>query len=308
MFHGFAIVPPNTKVPFIANRRAFFTFSCLMVLGAIALLLVRGLNFGIDFKGGILIEVRTAQVANVGEMRSALSNLGLGEVELQEFGDAHEVLIRLPMQEGGDAAQQAALEQVRGALGSGVEYRRTEIVGPKVSDELLWDGVAAVTLALAGILIYVWFRFEWQFGLCGVAALLHDVVTTLGMFAFLGWEFNLTSVAAVLTIAGYSINDTVVIYDRVRENLRKYKVMPLPELLNKSLNETLARTALTSGTTLAAVLALFIFGGEVIRGFSGALIWGITLGTYSSVAVATPLLLYMNLSRLTSKQKEEAAA
>jgi preprotein translocase subunit SecF len=308
MLRGIQIVPANTNVPFIASRNVFFTFSILMVLGAIALLLVRGLNFGIDFKGGILIEVRTAQAANVSGMRSALSGLDLGDVELQEFGDQHEVLVRLPMQEGGEAAQQAALEKVRGALGPGIEYRRTEIVGPKVSDELLWDGIAAVALALAGILVYVWFRFEWQFGLCGVAALLHDVITTLGMFAFLGWEFNLTTVAAVLTIAGYSINDTVVIYDRVRENLRKYKALSLPELLNKSLNETLARTAMTSGTTLVAVLALFIFGGEVIRGFSAALIWGITIGTYSSVAVATPLLLYMNLSRVTAKRKEEAAA
>jgi len=203
-----------------------------------------------------------------------------------------------------------AVEKVKTALGSGIEYRRTEFVGPKVSDELFLDGVYAVGAAILAILMYIWFRFEWQFGLGAVVALVHDVISTVGIFALLGLEFNLSTVAAVLTIAGYSINDTVVVYDRVRENLRKYKTKPLTELLNLSINETLSRTVLTSLTTLLALLALFFFGGEVIRGFSFAMIWGVLIGTYSSIALAVPLLIYLKLPRRTSKpiKDEEATA
>jgi preprotein translocase subunit SecF len=194
---------------------------------------------------------------------------------------------------------------VKQALGSGIEYRRTELVGPKVSDELFWNGLYAMISAILAILVYIWFRFEWQFGLCAVMALTHDVVSTIGVFSLIQHEFNLATVAAVLTIAGYSINDTVVVFDRVRENLRKYKTMPLDELLNKSNNETLSRTMMTSFTTLLALFALYAFGGEIIRDFAFAMIWGIVVGTYSSVFVAVPLLLWMGLNR-NSRVDEDA--
>ena len=279
-----------------------------LVVAALVLLATRGLNYGIDFKGGIMIDVRTDGPADIAAMRGILSGLGLGEVSLQEFGAADDVLIRLQKQEGGEKAQTAAVAKVKAALGQGVEYRRTEFVGPKVSDELLWDGVMAVTFAIAAMLVYIWFRFEWQFGLGAVVALVHYVLTTIGHFA-LGLEFNLSTVAAVLTIAGYSINDTVVVYDRVRENLRKFKTMPMEELLNNSVNETLSRTVVTSVTTLLALLALYFLGGEVIRGFSFAMIWGVVIGTYSSICLAVPLLLYLNVGqRRGGGEAQEAAA
>ncbi|MBT4940913.1 MAG: protein translocase subunit SecF, partial [Rhodospirillaceae bacterium] len=272
---------------------------------SIALFVARDLNYGIDFQGGILIEVRVDKAGKLGEMRQQLSNLGLGEVALQEFGAPTDILIRIQKQEGGEKAQQAAIDKVKKELGPGVEYRRTEFVGPKVSEELFRDGVLAVVLAIVGILIYIWFRFEWQFGVGAVIALCHDVLTTIGIFALTGIEFNLSTVAAILTIAGYSINDTVVVYDRVRENLRKYKTLSLFELLNNSINETLSRTVMTSVTTLLALLSLYILGGEVIRGFSFAMIWGVVIGTYSSVCLAVPLLLYLNVNRGTGRTKSD---
>jgi preprotein translocase subunit SecF len=291
------LVPIKPNLNFIGRKKVFFTFSALLVALAIGLFLARGLNFGIDFQGGILIEVRMSEAGKLSEMRAHLSGLGLGEVALQEFGQPTDVLIRVQKQEGGEKAQQVAVEKVKTALGDGVEYRRTEFVGPKVSRELFRDGVIAVLLAMLGILAYIWFRFEWQFGLGAIIALLHDVVTTIGIFALTGLEFNLSTVAAILTIAGYSINDTVVVYDRVRENLRRYKSMPLTELFKNSINETLSRTVMTSLTTLLALVSLYVLGGEVIRGFSFALIWGVLIGTYSSVCVAVPLLLHLNLNR-----------
>ncbi len=291
------LIPAGTAIPFMGKRTLFFAFSCFLVVASLALFAVRGLNYGIDFKGGILIEVKTAEQADISAMRSMLSGLGVGEVGLQEFGAPDEVLIRVQRQEGGEGAQQVAVEKVKAALGSGVEYRRTEFVGPKVSDELFWDGVYAVGAAIFAILLYIWFRFEWQFGICAVAALIHDVFSTIGIFALLGMEFNLSTVAAILTIAGYSINDTVVVFDRVRENLRKYKKMGLGDLFDLSINETLSRTVMTSVTTLLALLALYFLGGEVIRGFSFAMIWGVVIGTYSSICVAVPLLLYLDLRR-----------
>ena len=207
------------------------------------------------------------------------------------------MLIRIERQPGGEKAQLLAVEKAKQALGNEVDYRRTEFVGPKVGGELIEAGITAVLLALGAMLVYIWFRFEWQFGVGAVVALLHDVLLTIGVFALLGLEFNLSTVAAILTIAGYSINDTVVVYDRVRENLRKYKQMPLTELLNLSINGTLSRTLLTSVTTLLALGALYFFGGEVLAGFSFAMIWGVLVGTYSSIFIAVPLLVYMNLRR-----------
>ncbi len=307
---GLSLIPADVNVPFISRRIIFFIFSGALVAASIGLFLVRGLNYGIDFKGGIMMEVRTDGPADVSSMRTMLSGLGIGEVALQEFGAPNEVLIRLQKQKGGTKAQASAVDAVKAKLGPKVEYRRTEFVGPKVSQELLLSGVEAVSFAILAILVYIWFRFEWQFGLGAVIALVHDVLSTIGIFALLGFEFNLSTVAAILTIAGYSINDTVVVFDRVRENLRRYKTLSLPELLNRSINETLSRTVVTSFTTLLALLALYFLGGEVIRNFSFAMIWGVVIGTYSSICLAVPMLLYMKLPRRTGGDayKEEKAA
>ncbi|NQV46874.1 MAG: protein translocase subunit SecF [Rhodospirillaceae bacterium] len=295
---GFHLVPDNINLSFISRRMTFFIFSALLVVFSIGIFSSKGLNYGIDFKGGILIEVKTTNgPADIGAMRSNLSELGLGDIGLQEFGAPDEVMIRIQFQEGDESAQAEAVERVKAALGDNIEYRRTEFVGPKISDELFLDGVYAVAMAIFAILVYVWFRFEWQFGLGAVIALLHDVISTIGIFALLGLEFNLSTVAAILTIAGYSINDTVVVYDRVRENLRRYKSKSLGELLNDSINETLSRTVMTSVTTLLALGALYLLGGEVISGFSFAMIWGVIIGTYSSICLAVPLLLYLNVAR-----------
>ena len=277
------------------------------MVGSLGLLGTKGLNLGIDFLGGILIEIKTDGPANVVGLRNKLSGLGLGEVSIQEFGAPDDVLIRVQRQEGGDTQQQEAVAIISQAIKADViEFRRTETVGPTVGAELIEAAIMAVLMAIGAILLYVWFRFEWQFGLGAIIALTHDVLATIGLFSLLGLEFNLASVAALLTIAGYSINDTVVIYDRVRENMRKYKKMPLTELFNKSINETLARTVMTSITTLLALLALVLLGGEVIRGFSIALIFGVLVGTYSSVALAVPTLLYLRVKRDSGGEEAHA--
>ena len=306
MFRGLRVVPPDTKIRFMSMHKINFALSVLMVLGSIVLFAVKGLNYGIDFKGGILLEAHTEQAADLAVMRGKLDALGLGEVSLQTFGSDNDVLIRIEEQEGAEAAQQRAIALVREALGAGVRYDRVEVVGPQVSSELFWNGMYALGASIIAIVIYIWFRFEWQFGIAAVLAEVHDIISTVGLFALLGMEFNLTSIAALLTLAGYSINDTVVVFDRVRENLRKYKTMPLWELLDMSVNQTLSRTTMTSATALLALFALYVFGGEVLRGFSLAMIWGIVIGTYSSIFVASALLLYMNVRR--SSGAGEAAA
>ena len=292
-----SLVPVGTKVNFLRFRQVGMGLSLVLCLASAVLFMTKGLNYGIDFQGGILIEVRTSGPANIGQIRGQISKLGLGNIEIQEFGQPTDVLIRVERQPGGAKEQNQAVEKVKSILGSDVDYRRIEFVGPKVSGELVEAGITAVILALAAMLLYIWFRFEWQFGVGAVVALVHDVLLTIGVFSILGLEFNLSTVAAILTIAGYSINDTVVVYDRVRENLRKYKVMELIELLNLSLNDTLSRTLLTSITTLLALFILYFFGGEVLKGFSFAMIWGVLIGTYSSLMVATPLLIQMRLRR-----------
>ena len=292
-----SLVPVGTRIDFMRRRKLAAAASIGLALASALLFLVQGLNYGIDFRGGILLEVRAQGPARIADLRSDLSGLDLGEIELQEFGQETDILIRIEKQPGGETAQLRAVETVKAALGRDVEYRRVEFVGPKVGGELIEAGVTAVLLALAAMLVYIWFRFEWQFGVGAVIALLHDVVLTIGVFSLLGLEFNLSTVAAILTIAGYSINDTVVVYDRVRENLRKYKTLALDALLNLSINETLSRTVLTSVTTLLALLTLFFFGGQVIKGFSFAMIWGVVVGTYSSIWIAVPLLVYMRLKR-----------
>lgn len=293
----FKLVPDETRVNFIGMRFMAFLLSALMMAGSAFALTTNGLNFGIDFTGGTLIEVKMPETPNLSIMRSTLSGLGLGGVSLQTFGAPTEILIRLQQQAEGEEGQKEVMAKITDALGEGVEYRRIEFVGPQVGGELIRAGLMAIFYSMAGILLYIWLRFEWQFGVAAVIALIHDTFITVGLFSWTQMEFNLSTVAAVLMIAGYSINDTVVAFDRVRENLRKYKKMELPELFNLSINQTLSRTTLTSFTTLLALIALWQFGGEVIHGFTDALVFGIVVGTYSSIFVATPLLLYLNLQR-----------
>jgi preprotein translocase SecF subunit len=311
ILRGFRLIPDGTRIPFVRYQYWAYAVSGALVLLTLILVPIKGLNLGIDFRGGILIEVgMPGPAADLASMRATLGDLGLGEVALQQFGDPATVLIRIERQAGGEKGQLAAVDKVKAALGErfgdGISYRRVEFVGPKVSADLLWNGTQATVYALLAILVYVWFRFEWQFAVGAVVALIHDAVTTIGLFALSGLEFNLTTIAAVLTIIGYSINDTVVIYDRVRENLRKYKTMPLPELIDRSVNETLARTVMTSLTTLLALIALVVFGGPVIRGFTIAMTWGVVVGTYSTIYVASPMVLHLKLRRETSAETAEA--
>lgn len=309
MWKPVRLVPAGTRIDFMRYHRIALVVSVIMILGSIGLLFTKGLNFGIDFAGGILIEARAPSQPDLAEIRSRLGALQLGDVALQAFGEENDVLIRLPQQEGADAeaAQQAAIEKVRSALGEGWEYRRTETVGPKVGAELIENALIAVGLAMAGIFLYVWIRYDWQFGLNALLAMLHDVITTVGLFSLLGLQFDLVTVAAILTIAGYSVNDTVVIFDRIRFEMRRYKTMPMGELINRAINETLSRTTVTSGLTLISVVALAIFGGEVLRGFAIALIWGIVIGTYSTICVASPILLYANLRQSKIRGGDETA-
>ncbi|MDP6690730.1 MAG: protein translocase subunit SecF [Alphaproteobacteria bacterium] len=294
MFH-IKLVPEKTNVPFVNWRKPAMAASAVLVVISLVMAFVPGLNFGIDFRGGILIEVQTEGPADLSDLRTKTGGLGLGEVSLQEFGAADTVLIRIEKQPGDATAQQKAVTKVRAALGESLDYRRTEFVGPKVSGELIEAGAIAIALAVVLMLIYIWFRFEWHFGVGAVVALIHDVALSVGMFAVTQMEFNLSTVAALLTIVGYSINDTVVVYDRVRENLRKYKTMDLADVLNLAINDTLSRTSMTSVTTLLALVALFIFGGAVIQGFVFAMIWGVIVGTYSSIFIAAPLLIVLGL-------------
>jgi preprotein translocase SecF subunit len=297
MFRPLIVIRHIPNIDFMGLHKLGFVLSALLTLASIGLFFGVGLNYGIDFSGGVLVEVRTQGPADLASMREKLNTLNVGEVSLQGFGSPDDVLIRLPRQPGDDKAQMQGVEKVRQTLGQGVDFRRVEVVGPKVGSELVKAGVMATVLALIAIAAYVWFRFEWQFGVGAMLSTLHDSITTIGLFALLHLEFNLTTLAAILTIAGYSINDTVVIYDRVRESMRKYKTMDLRELINLSLNETLSRTILTVSTTALAVLSLLIFGGEVLRGFSIAMLWGIVIGTYSSLFIAAPLLFYIRPRR-----------
>lgn len=289
-------VPDNTKLPFMGWRRYAFALSTAISIGCVALFFTMEMNYGIDFRGGTSIEVQAkGEHADTAAVRAALDELNIGDVQVQQFGSDRELLIRVEGQQAGDNAEQSVVEKVRLALEDDYEFRRVESVGPTVSSELAWNGAMGVLASLVAMLIYIWFRFEWQFGVGAVIATVHDVVMMIGLYVLSGLEFNLTSIAAILTIVGYSINDTVVVYDRVRENLRKYKKMPIEELLDLSMNQTLSRTVLTGVTTLLALIALYLFGGEVIRSFTFAMIFGILVGTYSSIFVAGPLLILFKL-------------
>ncbi len=306
------LVPDKTTVPFMGLRRLAFGLSAALAVLSIVLLFVLGLNFGIDFRGGTLMQIKTPAVANIAGLRDAVGGLNLGEVTLQEYGAPDEILIRVERQAGDAADQLAAIEVIKRALentiGGGIEYRRVEFVGPQVSAELVRAGALALGLALVAMLIYIWFRFEWQFSVGAITALVHDVILTFGFFAITGLEFNLSIVAAILTIVGSSINDTVVVYARVRENLRKYNKMDLKDLIDMSINDTLSRTTLTSFTTLLALIALAVVGGPVIAGFVLAMIWGVVIGTYSSIFVAAPVLIYLGVRREAfDKNAEEGA-
>lgn len=286
-------IPPDTKIDFVSARWWAFGFTILLMVITIISLFMRGLNLGIDFKGGILIEAKSEQAIDIGKLRSELGTLGLGQVELQEFGSPNDILIRVQRQEGGEAEQQRAVQKVREKLGDGYEYRRVEVVGPTVGSELLRAGLLATGLAVLVIAVYVAFRFEWQFGLAAFLATMHDVFVTVGLYSVLQLDFNLTSIAALLTLAGYSINDTVVVFDRIRETMRRQKMPNLRTVINNSVNQTLSRTTMTAGTTLVALIPLLFLGGPTLRDFALAITWGILVGTYSSIYVAASMLLYM---------------
>lgn len=294
---GLQLIPYNTKIDFVGKKKFFFAISAVLMIVSLVGVFISGINFGIDFKGGILIEARTETPMNIGDLREKLLDLKLGDLKIQESGSDRDIMIRIEKQPGGEQSQEAALAKVKETLGAGVDYRRVETVGPKISADLIDNAVLAVLWALVGILIYVWFRFEWQFSLCAIIALIHDPVVILGLYGVTSLEFNETTLIALLTTIGYSINDTVVIYDRIRDNLRKYKKAPLTEVLNRSINETLTRTTLTSGTTMIALLCLYFFGGSVVATFTLPIIVGVAVGTYSSICLAAPLLLYFNIYR-----------
>ena len=291
------IVPDDTKFDFMRFRRISFPISAVLSILAMLLYFYHGLNFGIDFVGGTLMEIQSKTgPADLAKMRATLGSLNLGDIQLQQFGAPTDVLIRIPQQPGGEQEQQAALSKVRGALGSDVDYRRVEVVGPRVSTELLAYGTIGLVLAIFAILVYLWFRFEWQFALGAMIANVHDLVLTIGFMSVTQIDFDLTSIAALLTILGYSLNDTVVIYDRIREMLRRYKKMSMTDLLNVSVNSTLSRSIITHVTVTLALLALLLFGGRAIHSFTATMMFGVVLvGTYTSVFIAAPILIYLGV-------------
>ena len=293
------IIPTNTSFKFMSLRKIGLFFSVTLILISFIAIFTKGLNFGIDFTGGVLIEIRSKnETINLTKLRDDLNKLNVGEIQLQTIGSEKDIAIRVQKYSPGQDKQLDSIKKIKSALANiEIEFRRTEYVGPKVGKELIKAGLIAILFSLLGILAYIWLRFEWHFALGAIIALIHDVFLTIGFFSIFQFEFNLATVAAVLTIAGYSINDTVVIYDRIRETLRKYKEAPFEEIINLSLNRTLSRTLMTSLTTLLALLALFIFGGNVISGFIIALIWGVIIGTYSSLYIASPALLILNVDQ-----------
>lgn len=330
------LVPDETAIRFIRMRFGALAVSAFLIVGSIISLFTLGLNFGVDFRGGVTIEVVDSEPIDISAVRTAVRALNLGDVqvqEIQDFADTEPAIVVTVEQQdtpvgaqddagdaaaatpadGDDAAEGAVLENaqqqasvlvqdaLRDLLGDDIEFRKIDVVGPTVSGELIQKGAMAVIFAICAMLLYIWFRFEWQFSLGAIVALVHDVIITMGMFAVTRLEFNLAIIAAILTIVGYSMNDTVVVYDRVRENLRKYKQKPLQDLLDLSINDTLSRTVMTSVTTLLALGALYLLGGDVLRGFTFAMIWGIIIGTYSSIFVASPFLLATGVKRDWSK-------
>jgi preprotein translocase SecF subunit len=308
-FKGNDFFPHGTRLPFMDYKGLCVALSIIAMVLSFGIIMIKGFNYGVDFKGGSLIEVRAKSgKADIGVMRDKLGALGLGDVQIQSFGSEADALIRIEQQPGEEEAQQAAANKVLDTLGSDYEQRRIEVVGPAVSSELRTTGLIAVLASIAAIVTYVWFRFEWQFSVGVVLGLFHDVLVTAGIFSLFQLAFDLSIVAALLTILGYSVNDSVVVADRIRENLRKYKKMPLTELLNLSINETLSRTILTGVTTIAVLFALFFLGGEVMQNFTFAMLFGVIIGTYSSIFISAPVIDYLGIKRDWSDETQKAAA
>ena len=295
-------IKKDLKINFLRVKNIATILSVIAIISSLFFLVYKNLNFGIDFKGGTLIEIKKEKELSIAEIRSQLSELNIGDIQIQTFGSDDIILIRIENSTNLTTnSNMSSIELIRSSLGNNVIIQRTEIVGPKVSSELIQKGIIAIIIAVLLMLFYIWIRFEWQFSIGAVTALIHDVMITMGIFSFLQIEFNLSIIAALLTIIGYSMNDTVVVYDRIRENLRKYKQMNIFDLINQSLNETMSRTLLTSVTTLLALFSLYFLGGEVLKGFTLAMIIGVFIGTYSSVFIASQIILYLNVKRDWSK-------
>ena len=303
MIKIFKWVTKDTNIDFMKSKKVTYAVSAILLVLSAVCIAVKGFNFGIDFSGGILMELKSPEVINVDEMRNTLSKLDIDDLNLQAMGeDGTEIVIRAQAGDLDEKAQMNIINQIKETLGATYEYRRIDLVGPQVGEELKKDGIIASVVAVFAITLYVWFRFEWQFALGAIIGLFHDIVVTLGLLSFFGLDFSLTTVAAILTLAGYSVNDTVVTYDRIRENLRKFKKMDQTDLLNKSINDILSRTFLTGLTTMFASLALLIWGGETLRSFAFTIFWGVIVGTYSSIYVSTT---FLSLFDLRASQDEE---
>lgn len=301
----FSWITKDTNINFMGARKITYFVSTLTLVLSIIVIAVKGFNYGIDFSGGILMEVKDEQAINLDNLRDELSGMDIGEINLQTIGDTGtEIMIRAQAKNLSEKEQMKAVNQIKEILGNDVEIRKVELVGPQVGDELKTAGIVASLVAMLGIAIYVWFRFEWQFAFGALLGLFHDIIVTCGLLSFFGLDFSLTTVAAILTLAGYSVNDTVVTFDRIRENLRKYRTMPQTQMLNKSINDIFSRTMLTGFTTLVAALSLFIWGGEALRSFSFTIVFGILVGTYSSIYVSAVVLDWFDL-RKTQENKEK---
>lgn len=300
----YKLIPHDTKIDFVSKRKYVFLFSIIMTLGSILAFFFHGLNYGVDFRGGFVMEIRTQEKADIGALRIKLNDLHVGEFSLQAFGSDRDVMIRMPSSGESQAEQNTALEKVKATLGDNVEYRRLEKIGPKIGDELVHDAFLAVIISLCAILLYMWIRFEWQFAICGVIALAHDCIVLMGLYSTCHYfEFNVNSIVALLMTACYSIHDSVVVFDRVREDMLAYRNMTIVQLLNKAINETLSRTMLTSLTTVLSLLALCLCGGKVIFDFCFPILFGLLFGTFSSICLAAPLLLYTGI-RIDGKDLE----
>lgn len=302
----FGWITKDTNIDFMGARKLTYFISVLLVVLSIVVIAVKGFNYGIDFSGGILMEVKDEQVIDLDKLRHEMAGLNIGEVNLQTVGESGtEVIIRAQAKNLDEKEQMKAVNEIKKILGDDVEIRKVELVGPQVGDELKVAGVVSSLIAILGICIYIWFRFEWQFAIGALVGLFHDILVTAGLLSAFGMDFSLTTVAAILTLAGYSVNDTVVTYDRIRENLRKYKTMPQVELLNKSINDIFSRTLLTGLTTLMAAGALFIWGGDALRSFSFTIVWGILIGTYSSIYVSAVLLNLFDLRKSMEEREKD---
>ena len=290
------LAPENTKFGFMRFRRFSYPFSAFLSIVSVLMFVLVGMNFGIDFAGGTLMEVRAkAGDADLAQLRTLGEQTGLGHIEVQGFGNKTDATVRFGVQPGGDAAQEAAVKRVQAALGDRYEFRRVEVVGPRVSGELVQSGTIGVVVSIFAVLMYLWFRFEWQFAVGAVIATMHDLLLTVGFFSVTHLEFNTTSIAAILTIVGYSLNEAVIVLDRIREVMRKYKRLSTADMIDMSINAVLPRTIMTATTVFLALLALVLFGGEVIKSFSLAMMWGIFVGTYSSIFICSPILIYLGV-------------